>query len=410
MTTPKLLLLTGTVPGDQSVGAIYLRDLCIRYGRNGIACYAVTPLSTYELAAELSWMPLVLHRMRSYPHLPIPARLSSLSHVGNLFKFLAHQSDKQFRYLPLVHDIASFCNTQGIERIWTLLNTPVMIYLAWRVARKTGIPLYVMVLDPPEHFGVTHQMDPWSVKFMLRDFDSTLKASVQCAVISDEMVERYQTSAGIRSVIMRHGLPSEMIQPPASRLAKEHYLTIGFAGSLYAQQEWEALINALNRVEWLVAGRMVKVRLLGSGISIRTHAPAHVEFLGWHGVEETVALLAETDILYLPYWFDNSFSTTVRLSFPSKLAVYAAAGRPVFYHGPAISTPATYLRRNPIGIACHSLEPDEIIDILSRLVTNDQEYARMARAMNMIGHMEFTSSVFYQRFTQFMQIDDGDPE
>ena len=119
-------------------------------------------------------------------------------------------------------------------------------------------------------------------------------------------------------------------------------------------------MGALTRQSWQIAGRPVIVRVLASGLDVRATGPARIEFLGWHSTTDAVAILSECDVCYVPYWFDAAFRAGVELSFPNKVSLYLATGRPVFFHGPRRSTPTRFLERWPVGLACHSLEPDEI--------------------------------------------------
>ena len=60
---------------------------------------------------------------------------------------------------------------------------------------------------------------------------------------------------------------------------------------------------------------------------------------GWHATTDAVAILSACDVCYVPYWFDEAFRPGVELSFPNKVSLYLAAGRPILYHGPEQATP-----------------------------------------------------------------------
>jgi hypothetical protein len=65
-----------------------------------------------------------------------------------------------------------------------------------------------------------------------------------------------------------------------------------------------------------------------------------------------------------------------RLSFPSKLLLYFAAGRPVAFQGPASSSPARYLAERRAGVICTEPTPAAIYNELERLAISPTLYAQ----------------------------------
>lgn len=94
--------------------------------------------------------------------------------------------------------------------------------------------------------------------------------------------------------------------------------------------------------------------------------------MGWRTQETLLPTLAEFDALYLPYMFDTKFKTEMQTSFPSKLVTYFAAGKPVFFHGPAYSSALLLLKEYEAGIICDSLAKTSIYNALALLVKNDE--------------------------------------
>jgi glycosyltransferase involved in cell wall biosynthesis len=127
-----------------------------------------------------------------------------------------------------------------------------------------------------------------------------------------------------------------------------------------------------------------------------------VEFLGWHSQEETIQLLSEADVLYCPYWFDSAFEEESRLSFPSKLTTYLAAGRPVLFHGPAYASPAVFLKERGAGECCFSLDTDSIIASLTKLA-NDEAFYKETTFNGTNAFMEcLTMLVLQKNFLEFL--------
>jgi glycosyltransferase involved in cell wall biosynthesis len=406
MSAPRVLLLARTPPGSDSVGRVFLRDLCLLYPRDRIECFVVESADTFQPAPELDWLPI------SYTGKP-NSRLAQvytkvpLRCVRGAIDALDHLYQRYWKKWSIVRDAVKFGQEHGAELVWAVLDSPMVIYVAPHVASRLGVPLHTLVWDPPEHFRWLYHVNAWSVQLMLRDFARALRSAIRCAVISEEMRNAYSSQFGVDTVVLRHGLEETIRQPPASGFVTKEQLVIGFAGSLYASDEWKALLNALHGVEWRVADRVVRIRLLGYSPPT-PNIPVNIEFLGWRSIPEVVKLLSQADILYLPYWFDPAHQITVRLAFPTKLTTYLAAGRPVFYHGPRESTAARFLREYPAGPACHSLDADDIVATLTRFVDNREVYAQMTAAGKAAADREFSLEVFRQRFAQFLGVDKND--
>ncbi len=129
---------------------------------------------------------------------------------------------------------------------------------------------------------------------------------------------------------------------------------IGTAGQSYASREWAALLAALDSADWRIAGQQVKVRLIGRDVLFYASAKSFIEYLGWRPQDEAIGLLAETDVLYCPYLFDNS-------------STYLAAQRPVLVHGPKYSETARLIAKHNAGECCESLDSRDIIRDLTSL-------------------------------------------
>jgi glycosyltransferase involved in cell wall biosynthesis len=203
---------------------------------------------------------------------------------------------------------------------------------------------------------------------------------------------------------MIHGLPeSEWIAPGGMRRPGEPFV-IGYAGSLYARREWDALIAALSSTGWRIAGRDVRIRVLASSFDVKVTGPVRVELLGWHATTDAVRLLAECDICYVPYWFDDACRSAVELSFPNKMSLYFAAGRPVLFHGPRHSTPVRFLERYPAGVTCHSLDEQSIVAALGVAASDAGMHAKAAEAIPRALAEELSARVFRTRFAEFLGV------
>jgi glycosyltransferase involved in cell wall biosynthesis len=255
----------------------------------------------------------------------------------------------------------------------------------------------------PHYWGI----DGKALDRIMDRFAGAIRSSTRCAVASPEMRDAYEARYGTRCVPMIHGMPESQWLPATGIRSRDEPFVIGYAGSLYARREWDALMAALSSLGWRVAGREAVVRVLAGGLDVRVSGPARIEFLGWHSTTDALAILSQCDICYVPYWFDDAFRAGVELSFPNKVSLYLAAGRPILFHGPRHSTPTRFLSEWPVGVACHSLESRDITAALTTAAMDETFHDTAANAIPQVLREELGMHVFRRRFAEFLGVDDG---
>lgn len=77
------------------------------------------------------------------------------------------------------------------------------------------------------------------------------------------MSENYTAKYNVANVPVIAGLPRELATEPAARPHVRDEFIIAMAGQFYAQAEWQCLQYALNGCNWTVAGRRIRVRVMG---------------------------------------------------------------------------------------------------------------------------------------------------
>ncbi|MBC8233438.1 hypothetical protein H8E77_28145 [bacterium] len=413
MSVPRILLLAGAPPVYGGGGKIFLHDLCLYYPRESLCCFAVCPNNRDSLPQDLDWLPIA-YGSRPREAISYGLRLRELGFqrlvrgIAHPISFLMWQYAKvQIR--ALIAQAVRFGKQHGVDMVWAVLDSPTLIYMAKRVTSALGAQLVTSVLDPPEYFlSMNSCLDRISRRSLLREFEKVMRASVRCGVISEEMQSEYEKEYGVESVIMRHGIHPNRRKPPAKEPTGEKQFVIGFAGSLYAAREWRALLSALSKLDWRIDGLDITVLVVGNYADFLLQDKAHIKYLGWRSIEETIDLMSEVDVTYLPYWFDESYRMAVRLCFPTKLTTYLASGRPVLFHGPEDSSPASFFRRFPVGLCCHSLEESRIIECLYQFATDKEFYAAATDAGQAALEQELDLRVFLRRFATLIGIDEGE--
>ncbi len=401
----KVLLLTDVPPCAEYTAGIALNNLAQLLPSDGLACYAVrTFVEDVDLPPQLAHIPYETKQVA-------PPNRRWLSHPNWLLRKPGHMAvsiaANYGRRFPntrrLMAEIASFARASHVDRIWCLLESDPVIRLAAPLARLLGVPLYAQVFDPIDWWLRQFRFDPISRRGILRQFGDAIRMSQRCAAISDNMANDYRRDYGVETLSIMPTASAKIAQPPAVGLRNRGEISIAVAGQLYASQEWDALLAALDSVQWQVAGRRVKIRHFGKA-AIPEVPGRHVEFAGWHSQENANVLLAESDLTYCPYWFDSAFKMESRQCFPSKLVCYLAAGRPVLVHAPEYASPAQFVSAVDAGACCHSLNAADIIVAIEGLVANEAQYIQRSRNARAAFEKHLSIERQRDRFLQFLDL------
>jgi len=394
---PHLLLLAASLPGGQEVGGLLLRDLLASYPVERVTLFA----TVWPHWARTAVQPAdLVHEIAT-----VPFREGAAWEAGRLGRLwtAAQYAWMEYTYLPrLMRRALRLARTRRVDAVWAVLEHPVLYALATTLARVLNVPLLAMVWDPEDSIALNLRLDAVSKRRTARQFDAALRQAERLAVVSEAMRDEYETRYRRRGVILRAALDTALHQPTGTRPHDEKTLTIGFCGSLYARAEWQALLAALQAADWRIGGRDVQIRMLSSAIHEHSTGATRIEWLGWRSPADTVRALGECDVCYLPYWFDPLRANATRLCFPTKLTTYLAAGRPIFYHGPATASPPRFFEAHPVGVCCHSLARQDIQATLTQVVQDTSAYARKAAAIDAVRTTEFSRDTLQQRFAEFV--------
>ncbi|HOO18287.1 MAG TPA: hypothetical protein PLU99_14425 [Phycisphaerae bacterium] len=402
MTPPRVLLLTGTLPSESDVGGLILRDLVRLYPPSRLCCCGLLNSVAARPSVDPGWLPTLALRA--------PRGLLARRRGGLAERAVTHARFRIARRLHrpnLVRRVVAFAREHQVELVWAVLNQPVTYGVAPAVADCLNVPLVVTVWDPPDSVCLNANLDRFSTALAVRDFERALGRASRCGVISEAMQREYEARYECHTVVMRHAVRADECTRPARCPNSQGPFTIGFCGSLYAVREFRALLAALDAAGWQIAGRPVRLRMVSAAVSGRIGPNAWVEWLGWRPQREVIRILSESDVNYLPYWFDMQRRNAVRLCFPSKLTTYLAAGRPVLFHGPDDAAPAELMRRHPIGVCCHSLAGAGLVAALSQSVSLDL-YARAAEAIERLVASEFNAANLPGRLAQLLGASEPD--
>jgi len=365
------LLITDVPPSQAFSGALFTSQLCNFLGSDSLAAFVVVnpELKDTPVSPDCLWIPIESCFKPNESGIMTGLRKFGLPGIAlsGLAVFLKELFIASFRIPSVVRRICRFGRKENIDRVWCILQGQTMIRLARRTARKLGVPLYTQVWDPPQWWLGANSIDRFTSARILKLYRRTLNSSRKVAAASFNMANIYGERYAANTVPVIPSLPGSAVLRPTLDGTRDRII-IALAGQIYALDAWNSLLAALDSTGWTVNGRPVTIRIMSYYLpNIPGHTPRHIEFLGYREQAESIRLLSDSDILYLPYWFDRQYDEVVRLSFPSKLTAYFAAGKPVLCHAPEHSSPAAFIRDNNAGIVCPSMDSRDIIAAIGKL-------------------------------------------
>jgi glycosyltransferase involved in cell wall biosynthesis len=297
-----------------------------------------------------------------------------------------------------VRQVADFGKRHGVELVWAEFQGESLL-LAARVAARLKVSLVGTIWDDPEGWLADSRYDFLCRRLLLLRFRQALKAARQVSTVSEAMQAEYRRLYGLESVILRYGHdPGDIPGAPQDR--NPEAIVVGFCGNVYGEDAWRSFLTACARMN--AAGRLppVKIQVFGNEDFPYPHPGVEVTCRGWLPRREMLRKLSATDFCYLPYWFTPEKRRHAELSFPTKLTTYLAAGRPVLYHGPQYAWAAQVMRDWHLGPSVHSLCPDDISRIITRLITEESLRERFSQAAQEAFAQEFNAQVMQANFTR----------
>lgn len=383
----RTLLLSGTAPGSQGVGGIILGDLAALFPPGHLSAFVMQEPGRLAGAA------------------PQQHVIKWLEHGGRLGRgsaALLRSTANSRRELELLKAAEAQARGHGAELVWAVLDSPMAISLASRLAHRLRLPLVTTVWDDIAHNTRYFQLDRLAARQVRLRFDQALAASQACAVIGESMQAAYQQRYGVHCVVVRHGLPLDLHRPVRREPPANDPIRIGFAGSVTARSAFEALLEGLDSLGWQLDGRPIALRLMGHRFDVTSSRPRRIEVLGFQSVPATVDLLAECSLNYLPQPFEPDWAPFAELSFPTKLTTYLAAGVPLLLHTPPHGSLRGFFDRYPFGVRVDDLNPATMADGMRRLLGDPEQYRQAGEVMVRTLREEFTEERFHTDFRAVM--------
>jgi len=391
----KTLILVGSIPGGKNVGQILLREMlaCLDSSR-----FVIAALLDAGHGEVLPPDPDPKIKIFLRPREHVARRYQG--RIGGLLAAIARVRDYEPAIAVLAKNVAEFAAANDVRQVWGIFNMTTAIDVCARLIESTGFPLQAHVWDDVEHICQQRNLDAVSRRRTAKRFAKLLARAERTAVIGESMRDNYTRRFGAKCQIVRHGVAdsTQAREVPTS----DSEFVIGFSGGMYCPSAWKALQSALAKVNWTLAGKRVRLIVMGAHITLNSRGPANIEFLGWRAESEVYDRLANCDLLYLPQPFEGQQRAIAELSFPSKLSAYVSTGRPIMIHGPTYASLQSFKDCLDYGVSCTSLDPAAIAQALESFAADHAAYRHAAEAVAAAANGEFSRSNFESQVRSFL--------
>lgn len=112
--------------------------------------------------------------------------------------------------------------------------------------------------------------------------------------------------------------------------------------------------------------------------------------------------IAASDIMLLPIGFSDSSAFYAATSFPSKIADYLAAGKPILVIGPENSPVVQYLAQQPYAIVVDSLDLDRLVCVLHDLLRDRARLKAMSDSAYHAFQQDYDAQEARRRLYQYI--------
>ena len=339
----KNILIVVSGFSQSGVGEQFLTAMLREHKKSAIWRYS--PVLTSPNDSDIHGYPSVTQKV---PHSKYPGL--------SLIAYSKYRKNVLPKAMQSIKDIIA---KNKIDAVWVFMNSWYTIQIAAELA-DTNIPFVTHVWDSPEYLAKKSFLPSITKKKLMSDFSKAMKGARHAVTVSQSMTDIYKKRYGTESVPMVFCPPRDSWRTYTPK-SNNGPIDIIFAGSLYAYDQWNAFLDA---VEWNNKEenkRKINVTCVGN-VSRWAKKRNWINYLPLQPIEKAATLVNNAHIAYLPYWMDKSHAHFVQTAFPGKMSFYIASGTPVLFHGPEVSTPTDFISKNKIGISCHTNRKEDIIN------------------------------------------------
>ena len=323
---------------------------------------------------------------------------SSFGALGSKFGDLR----ANIKFLPRIkRKITKFAKERDIDAIWGIVQGQTMTKLIRPIAIRCKVPYILQIFDPIDWWFQSHRVDDFTCKYVMKEYKRMLSNATCFLGASPYMAADYTKEYGCKDavpIMMPFDYSGDT--PNKNRISKkrsdENYVIV-LSGQLYARSTIAVLLKALAEMKWECEGKRIIFRIYGADIFFDRSGPVYMEYRGWVPQKQLLEELEDADLLYCPYRFDDKFEMTARYSFPGKLSTYMNTSTPILVHSPEYSSISRFIKKYECGYVLESVEKDDMIDMLKKVVKEGRNSEMVERANN-TAREQLSMKAIYKNF------------
>jgi len=237
--------------------------------------------------------------------------------------------------------------------LYGFLGSLEQITLIRSLAARFSLPMVVHMMDDwPAVLHTSGLLSPIMGPLIRHELRSVLKDARARLAICDEMCEEYQRRYGYEFRSFQNALdPAQWLPHARNEWHAGAPFIVRYVGSILPDAQKESLGDIARATAGLSnAGRKIQLRIHAPRTDAdylrRLNLPS--DALSIEGLPDAALvprLLAESDLLVLPYNFDERSARYIRLSLPTKAPAYMMSATPILVYAPADVATARYAAR-----------------------------------------------------------------
>jgi len=226
-------------------------------------------------------------------------------------------------------------------------------------------------------------------------FRWSLRRSAHLYAVSEAMVEHLKKTYGVNATLQLPAtFPSDPPPEPRPPRSPSEPVRILYAGMIY-----NTVFESLDLLAKTLLRRSNNNSDPQPAVQLHIYSPLSqdeldkfgwtspvVQAKGWVDPRTLRPVLEAADILFLPISFANGGGCYASTSFPSKVADYLAAGRPILVLAPESAAAAQYLQRHGCAIVLSALQEGPLGEAIQRFLLDATYVADLSRRSLQLFH------------------------
>ena len=287
------------------------------------------------------------------------------------------------KYARLTDRLVTWVQDFQPTLLYAFLGSLEQMDLTRQLMQRFHIPLVIHMMDDwPAVLYRSGWLAPFVGPYVQRELKQVLAQSVARLAICEPMCREYEARYGHSFLSFQNALDFERWVPFSKTDWKAGSpFVVRYVGSIVPDGQKDSLGDLGRAVAQLAAE--------GIAIQLRIHAPRHESaYLCAYGLPSHViciegppdpdsvpALLANSDLLVLPYNFDRRSTRYIKFSLPTKAPAYMMSGTPILVYAPRDAATAEYAACEGWGYVVSSPDGVHLLAALRTLV-NDESLRR----------------------------------